>query len=461
LEKVNSYDVFDTLIARRYVDNDPLLLQIEAHTKIRGFAQERKNSDDGTRSLLGIYQDLVRKGVIQEHQLMELYKFEVDLEKRHSYGIAENINKVKHGDLLISDMYFSGADILELVRAAGCDKQVTIYQSNADKRTGVLWDRLKDKNLINLHLGDNMTSDVNNALARNIKARHYPNAVESTGAETHLARKDMRNLSLLLREVRLKCAQMTRFFELSNQLNLPWMILCCEILNRKYSGKNIVFLGRDCQLLYKVYNAFYRTAYYLPFSRKVAYAQPEESVGYLKSHLPPNYVLVDISSTGATWEKICALHPFDIEVLIYSDVFKYTSEKPVLPQTFSYVFKNSTMGATNKMVEIFNCANHGVLSKLHETAGLYTAEFGINEMDSEDVKLIHEPIDIAVETAYNYKQNLHEELSQISDVDLQIVASSLVLALCNLNINLTEYDIRQEQYMKEVLNAKNSQSIRL
>jgi predicted HAD superfamily hydrolase len=218
VEKINSYDVFDTLIARRFVNNDAILSAMEHRINISNFAFNRKQSDDGTKSLYEIYRDLANKGIIPSDKIMEYYKLEVSLEKHQIFGIKENIDKVQDGDLLISDMYFSGADILELVRFAGCDKQITIYQSNSDKRTGVLWDKLKNTNLINTHLGDNTVSDVENPKLRNIKAEHYPNAVQFTGVENYLYSKGMAMLGSLVREIRLKYNQQNiKLFELSNQ----------------------------------------------------------------------------------------------------------------------------------------------------------------------------------------------------------------------------------------------------
>jgi hypothetical protein len=456
-KNMNSYDVFDTLIARRFVNNDPILLSIQQITQIPNFAEQRKMSDDGTRSLYQIYEDLANKGVIKSEQLMNFYKLETELEKSHTFGIKENIKKVRDGDLLISDMYFSGADILQLVRFAGCDKQVTIYQSNSDKRTGVLWDRLKDKNLIDVHLGDNIISDVENPRARGIRADHYIDAIQLTGVEQVLHKNKMDLLACLIREVRLKRNEEEyNFFAPSNQLNLPLLVICSELLFRRHKSKKIVFLGRDCQLLYKIYNAFYENAYYIPFSRKIAYAQPTEASAYLKAHMPPNSVLIDMSSTGATWEKICKVYPFDIEVVIYSDLFHYTKEKPVLPNSFSWIFKNSDMGQTNEMVEVFNCGDHGVIEEVIDCGGgVYTARFGNNEMKSEQVAEIHSPINIAVETSKNYS-DLRLQMATIPVSELEVLFSKLILQLCSINLKLEDYQAAQEKYMSEVRNAKNS-----
>jgi hypothetical protein len=459
MQKINSYDVFDTLLARRFVNNDPILASMEGIVEIKGFAAARKAADTGSRSLLEIYQALVSDGVVPPDALHAIYRLEIELEKRHVVGIPKNINQVNDGDLLISDMYLSAADILELVRAAGCNKQLTIYQSNADKRIGTIWDVAKNLN-INRHMGDNVISDINNAKARGVNTEEFPDAAVFTNIENALIQQNLPTLACLIREVRLKTlheADVVR--DVAGQVNLPWLLLACEQLARKHPGKNLVFLGRDCQLLYKVFNAFYGNAYYVPFSRKVALNQPDESVGYLKNHMPPNAILVDISSTGYTWEKICAIYPFEVEVLIYSDKFFYSKNKPTLPATFSWITQNSKFGNTNEVVELFNCGDHGYLSKLTQYDKFFLAEFAEHELSNSDVARIHSPINIAISTASNYNNQIARELSAMSKQALDDLYHNLLLTLCaqeNAYADYKKFIAKQNEYTNEVKNAKTS-----
>ena len=455
----SSYDVFDTLIARRFITNDYTLSMMESFSKKPNFAAERKVADTGSRSLYQIYEALVHKGFITQDELMTFYKLEVELEKKHTFPLM-HINNVFDGDILISDMYLSGADILELVRNAGCNSQVTIYQSNADKRTGVVWDKLKGFELAD-HTGDNLVSDIENAQERGFSTVQYIDAVNLTGMEKILAKNNLNFMSALVREVRLRTpySKNKELTSVANQLNLPMLLFICEMLHRKYAKKNMVFLGRDCQLLYKLYNAYYQTAYYVPFSRKVAYEQPQESVEYLKAHMPPDAVLVDMGSTGATWEHLCKLHPFNIEVVVYSDSFFYGDHKPVIPETFSWLAKKTEIKPTNEVMEVFNCADHGYLDQILNHNGVYFAKFGPHEMDEDDTTDIHYPINMAVETASNYGNNISQELSKLSEDDLFGTFSELAGLLCIRTETLSflkGYAVKQHEYMEKVLNAKNS-----
>jgi predicted HAD superfamily hydrolase len=125
--KIKSFDVFDTLIARRFINNDQILENIEQTLRIPNFVKFRKLADTGKRSIVDIYNFLVQSRVLTQTVADAAMELEYSLEILHTFPIAENIKKVNHGDLLISDMYLSAPMILEMVRNAGLDKQVTIY----------------------------------------------------------------------------------------------------------------------------------------------------------------------------------------------------------------------------------------------------------------------------------------------------------------------------------------------
>lgn len=457
MEKVNSFDVFDTLIARRFITNDHIIRALQTISKNPDFYERRKQADNGSRSLIQIYEELARNNTIAHEDTHKYYKLEVELEKKHSFPIQANINLVKEGDILISDMYMSAADILELVRTAGLNVEVTVYQSNSDKRTGLVWDKVKG--VIDTHTGDNIVSDIENAKNRNIKTQSYYDAIQFTGIEKVLYDNNLNLMSLLIREIRIKTSSNVKdpFIDIATQLNLPWLLFACEMLHRKLADKNIVFLGRDCYNLYKIYSEFYQTSYYVPFSRKVAFAQPNESVEYLKKHIPPNSVLVDISSTGATWENICKICSFDVCVLIFSDLFFYTNKKPNLPKTFSWLTQNSTLGQTNELIEIFNSAKHGPLIKIINYNGVNFSEFGMPELSIDLYNKTYIPINEALNTAKNYVEGLRKQLSVLSDEELFHTFKQFTTQFCNqtgLLKQMQEYLINQNNYMQQVKESK-------
>jgi hypothetical protein len=233
------------------------------------------------------------------------------------------------------------------------------------------------------------------------------------------------------------------------------------MLWRKHGHQDIVFLGRDCQLLHRIYSAYYKISYYLPFSRQVAFTQTKEAIDYLSSHMSSDTVLVDISSTGGTWQHISSIKEFPITVLIYSDVAFYTKEKPILSSKFDYLEKNSVCGQTNLLLELFNCGDHGYLESLqHMGNHIQRASFAKPELGDELIKTIHQPVNNAVALANYYNPSLTYELSKLSDVDLSSLFSVFVTNVCGqtqLQSTIPDFFNKEDLYLKEIIeNAKNN-----
>ncbi len=329
---MRSFDVFDTMLARRFITNDYLLSILEQTYNIANFCTERKMSDNGARNFDEIYSNLVDRKVIPENLSEDIKKHELKLERENSFLILENYQKVQDGDILISDMYLSGPDILDWLRSLGMNKQVTIYQSNNDKSTGVVWQKIKD-NILEYHIGDNQHSDVNVPSAMGINCIFYGNSIIETNRESLLKKQELSSISNLIREIRLtNCGLIPESYE----INIPWLFIVCELLHRNYNKEKLAFLGRDSQLLYKIYNSYYDFCYYIPFSRRAAYTSLNESVEYLKTQAPLGARFIDIVSTGKTWQVVCKQHPFNVTAIFYSSEYSYAENKPKTAESVSF-----------------------------------------------------------------------------------------------------------------------------
>lgn len=448
---MNSFDVFDTLIARRSVTTHWVWIKMSQEFNLPNFHELRPVPDDGSRSFREIYDQLVDRGSIPEHLKTKMMTREVELEIENSFAIQENMDRVSDGDMLISDMYLPGEVILQMVRAAGLNRQVTIYQSNADKGKGVVWNELKN-NPPQLHLGDNHITDFERpkqyGIAAELFTKSLPTALE----------KSLDNLGLLTREIRLRnnVVDYREYFDIACQLNVPLIFVMLEQIHRRSEGRPIVFIGRDCQLMWRVYNAYYTTAYYLPFSRKVAYNQPELAAEYIKQHSPKDALLVDISSTGETWTFMSNYGTFDILSVIYSD----SQERPYLPKTFSYITKNSVCGQTNLVLEIMNCGDHGYLNSLEKIGtGLIKAEFADTELPEEVIAATHYPVYDTVDLAKFYKAGVRQQLNSMSDQDLITWFNQISATICAQNHllnNLSEFYEKEDRYHKNILEIRKN-----
>jgi hypothetical protein len=381
-------------------------------------------------------------------------KREIELEIENSFGIQCNLDRVADGDILISDMYLPAPVILQMVRAAGLNRQVTIYQSNADKGNGKVWKELNIRPT--LHLGDNHHTDYNQPRAHGFNAELYTGS-EFTEIEKYLDRNNFHQIARLCREVRLTNhynISSSNYFQLSNQVNLPLLFVIIEQLKRSTGNCPITFLGRDCQLLWKLYNEYVGTAYYLPFSRKVAYNQSELSAKYLKTHAPTGSIIVDISSTGETWTHMSKYGSFNVKSVIYSD----SEERNYLPDTFSYITKNSVCGQTNLVLEIMNCGDHGHLDALTELGnGFILAVFAEPELPFEIIQAVHGPIYDAVDLSIFYKENILKELESKTNNELETMFNLLASTISNQSAilnSLPEFLKKEDDYHKKILEIR-------
>lgn len=425
---MKSFDVFDTLIGRRFINNDNILEEVQRILNIHNFVNYRKAADTGKRNIFEIYEAMVQSQLIPKAIADKALELEYSLEISNAFPIIENIKKVNHGDLLISDMYLTGAMILEMVRSAGLDKQVTIYQSNRDKHTGKLWERLKSATF--LHLGDNKRSDYDVPISFGINSELYP-GTHFTEIEEKISKSTSKSLSCLMREVRLRLDHKfvtTEFLNTSTQFNLPALMILCELINRTYPNRSMVFLGRDCQLLQKMYSTFYNNtkSVYLPFSRKIAFLYPDLCIEYINSHSPANSVLFDLNSTGTTWSRLSKLKKIEVGVAIFLNDQQYLTSTHLLPDSFSYITKNNQI-VTNIMYELLNLADHGSISSLSKlTDGVIVAGYDDKEVSNDIISDIHQPILQAIALNKFYKESIRSELLSVSTEILIDTYRSLV-----------------------------------
>lgn len=448
---MNSFDVFDTLIARRFVTAELLFEQLEVEWGLPGFAARRIEADTGTRDLAGIYRAL---GLDRQAMAREL-----ELELAQVIPIQENLDRVRHGDLLLSDMYLQASDILTLLRAAGLDKQVTLYRSSGGKRTGDVWQRVAKGPRPHLHLGDHELSDLRNPQALGMAAELYSRAGFNPW-ELDLFSRGLQHTAYLIRELRLRCPcdglDPLRF--VAGQFNVPWLLAASQLLRRQvdasYAGRPLVFLGRDCQLLHRIYCAYYEPCTYLPFSRALAYTQPLESVRYLLSQAPKDAVFVDISSTGATWEWLDA--PLDVLALIYSDQGSgYTTRRPHPPPRFSALTRSSEIGATNYLLEVFNCADHPYVERVesYDDKLLRAVYAGEPEFDAATVKAIQGPPLQAAALALYYALALRKELDALPAAQLRQLFAEFAAAICvqhHVEVLLPDVGEQDRQYLENL-----------
>jgi predicted HAD superfamily hydrolase len=208
MKKVQSFDVFDTLIARKCKEPTDLFDIIEKNLPCRHFKALRIESQRIASSKNGIYTNIDH--IYDEYKALNdiadtelLKKAELDYEYEYSIPIVENIKKIKPGDIYISDMYLKKDQIYKLLSKHNINTENSLYVTNGGKSMGTIYEELLRTYYISLHTGDNLHSDIEMAQKYKINTYHT-RLSEYTDTENILYNMKLIDLQNSIREFRLK-----------------------------------------------------------------------------------------------------------------------------------------------------------------------------------------------------------------------------------------------------------------
>lgn len=315
---INSFDIFDTLIARFCIDPDEIFLQVEQTTGFENFASHRKKAEHyllrnaENYNLEDIYQRLAQDLNLNRCDLEYLKDAEVEAEMQNVIGIKENLEKVKDGDLLVSDMYLSENVLRQMLHEAGLEKQVDLFVSAKGKQDGRAWGKIINDTKIAQHIGDNRHSDVHMAQRYGIRAKLYQLAQPSS-VENALNNIGAKSLARVIRKIRLanhfENPLQQDFYNCFVQGNLVILVAFSAFLLRLAKQNNIRkywFSSRDCFHLHQIFRQIARNCKssvdceYFFTSRLARVKCSEDYLSYLL-HLvnkERNSAIVDLAGTG-------------------------------------------------------------------------------------------------------------------------------------------------------------------
>jgi hypothetical protein len=265
---VNSFDVFDTLIARNVKCPTDIFDIIEKTCPFPNFKKYRIMSEkENGLTLDSIYNEF-QKNTNESNDVIELLKeFEILTEINNSYLIMSNVNLVNDGDILISDMYLSPSQISRILKSLGFTKNVNIYSSSIglSKSNGTLFEYLLNKYNIILHTGDNEYSDCYMANKYNIPYKltqlHKFNDTE----KFFIDNEKYKNFGFLIRKFRLQnpYPEASKAFFLYNDqaiINIPLLVMLSFNLKEYLIAEKrdtILFSTRDSCLIQPIFNTIF------------------------------------------------------------------------------------------------------------------------------------------------------------------------------------------------------------
>ena len=336
----NSFDIFDTILARKVLRPSDIFSIIEEKFPFPNFRHYRSTAEGYSNGIFDtIYERIESMFGVSKEICDKLKEYEIETEIKNSYLITTNYNRIKDGDMLVSDMYLSHNTIIRILQAHGFNKIVYLFVTPGGKSSGQIWPMLKEHFDIKLHLGDNEHSDVNMARAAGINAEytgiHAPTQVELLFIKAGTTDKRFNELAFLLREFRHKNPYdiNTNEYQLYNdqaEFNIPLLILVSHELFKLLNNENrntLLLLTRDGCLLKHIFKLIYPNikCIELHSSRIINLNPNQEYKDYLKSIYNDKTCLIfdlfgAFNSGKALYKEVFGKYP-RVHLLGYNYVF--------------------------------------------------------------------------------------------------------------------------------------------
>lgn len=285
----NSFDMWDTLVTRRYMRD-------EVYWRTR------------------------------EHK-PDPWGFEFD----NVIPIMENIYKVKTGDIIVSDYGDGSPQWTEFV-ARILDKfglHNKTYVTPDGKFQGTIWEQLPDIPVG--HTGDNYNADIASAKRAGVINTVQVSQYKFTESEQKLNDLGLRSLALLCREARLTSwSPSHRGIQLcQTNYNFPALFIASVLLQRRCPTGELLFSARDCYMWVELMQKLYNRGQYWYTSCHARIHADENYHRYIQSFdKGEGVVLVDLSGSGNSFSHL----PQYPSVLMYKPL--RTNEGNRIPALF-------------------------------------------------------------------------------------------------------------------------------
>ena len=253
MNKANSFDVFDTIIARRCIYPNYVFFLLEEACGVKGLCRSRIMASclaavkqEGSHSLEDIYDELACLIDLSKEKRSEIMAMELRIEFDNVIPINENINLLQKDDVLISDMYLSSEVIESYLRKSGIVHTHALLRTPSGKSTGKLWREIANNGFQFQHVGDCPRSDFHMARRAGMNAS-ITNVAKPTFLERRLLVNDQRNIAFLIREARLKTSRACEDLSVVNQIDYRFNI--AEYVSELQVNLNLPLLMRQAMFI--------------------------------------------------------------------------------------------------------------------------------------------------------------------------------------------------------------------
>jgi hypothetical protein len=312
--KIQSFDLFDTLVARRCFAPLEVFRAIEIKSGVKNFAFLRHRAEMsifGQRpyGLDDVYELLISQSVLTPKRAEVLKLMELEEEWGNLFQISEVVARVNPDDIIISDMYLPLPFIERVVREK-CGLNNKVYLSNYGKHSRQIWPEILEKHQLRGHFGDNIQADILSPSGFGIPVNLVSISKWDQSEET-LHKAGLPQFAHALRETRLQTfhpdPRVQNAVRAQIAINIPLMILGAfwvRYCAQKHAADKILMASRDCNLWHELVSSkhFARcgmpASSYVQISRTVCHDESVEYEAYLQSKLGQRSLLVDMVGTG-------------------------------------------------------------------------------------------------------------------------------------------------------------------
>ena len=319
---LRTWDIFDTLIARKCIFPVNVFHIIEQISQVKGFVNIRIISEqtiakiNTNYKLNDIYNVMCQISNINVQLAEKLKKLECDIEIDQAIPINENLHQVKSGDILISDMYLPEKIIAKMLDKVGLFVPVEIVVTSNGKSSNRIWQQIKEQNEYLFHTGDNEINDVKNPRLFDFDSS-WTILSRVNDFENLLLNKDY-NFASYLRELRLKNPfneEIKQIYWTMFVMNIGILLLLIPIIDKiqkKYGFEYLGFCGRDVYYMYCLYKKFKLdknenelSIDYLYYSRKLVVNSEKDLTKYFGDRIKnKKALLIDLYGTGMHLNKL-------------------------------------------------------------------------------------------------------------------------------------------------------------
>lgn len=291
--EIISFDIFDTLIKRKYTNPKDLFKHVGAIFKDSSFALKRikaeinarKSSKEEDITIDEIYAKLPTsyEKYKDQEKLLEINNSFANPEIMKIYQQAKKLNKKV---IATSDMYLDKNTITSILNHTGYINLDKVYISGEYKKTkssGKLFEIIikdfKTKPEKILHIGDNYKADYLSATKKGLKALHYQE-------KNFLKDKKFNNFLVENRDLEKSClyALFNKYYKKTQDYWHRFGFayggpLCCAFITWIYKQlkednfSDILFISRDAWILKQVYDVLYPNnkikSHYIYASRQI------------------------------------------------------------------------------------------------------------------------------------------------------------------------------------------------